>query len=93
LKGFPDTGTIPSNSSRGNIMPAEKLSISLQPETVRFIEEYRAAHAIRNRSQVVELALRKLRERELEAAYLEAAVEADPDSEGTLDDGLSNDEW
>jgi Arc/MetJ-type ribon-helix-helix transcriptional regulator len=74
-------------------MLAEKLSISLPPETVRFIEQYREAHAIKSRSQVVELALRTLRERDLEAAYREAAAEADPDWEIAASDGLSDETW
>lgn len=74
-------------------MLAEKLSISLPPDTVAFIETYRATHAIKSRSQVVELALRKLREQELESAYREAAAEADPQWEDTIGDGLSDEAW
>lgn len=74
-------------------MLAEKLSISLPPETVAFIESYQAAHAIKSRSQVVELALRKLREQELEAAYREASGEADPAWEVTAADGLNDETW
>lgn len=74
-------------------MLAEKLSISLPPDTVAFIESYRAAHAIKSRSHVVELALRKLREQELESAYRAADAEIDPEWEKTLADGLQNDAW
>jgi Arc/MetJ-type ribon-helix-helix transcriptional regulator len=72
-------------------MQAEKLSISLPPDTVAFIEAYRVSHAIKSRSQVVELALRKLREQELEAAYREA--ETDPAWEETAGDGLPDEAW
>jgi Arc/MetJ-type ribon-helix-helix transcriptional regulator len=74
-------------------MLAEKLSISLPPETVDFIESYRAAHAIKSRSQVVELALRKLRELELETAYREAAREFDPEWDKAAADGLNDEAW
>lgn len=74
-------------------MLAEKLSISLPPDAVAFIESYREAHAIRSRSQVVELALRKLREEELDAAYREAAAEFDPSWDATAADGLNDEAW
>lgn len=74
-------------------MLAEKLSISLPPETVAFIEAYRESHAIKSRSQVVELALRKLREQELESAYREASGETDPAWEQTAADGLNDAAW
>jgi len=74
-------------------MLAEKLSISLPTETVEFIEAYRAEHAIRSRSQVVELALRKLREQNLEAAYREASAETDPAWNAVNSDGLGDETW
>lgn len=77
----------------GMTMLAEKLSISLLPETVAFIEAYRESHAIKSRSQVVELALRKLREQELESAYREASGETDPVWEQTAADGLNDEAW
>ena len=52
---------------------AEKLSISLPAQSVQFVERYRKAHALKSRSQVIEQALRLLRERELEADYRDAA--------------------
>lgn len=74
-------------------MLAEKLSISLPAEAVAFIEAYRAEHAIRSRSQVVELALRKLREQNLEAAYREASGENDPAWNEANSDGLGDEAW
>lgn len=74
-------------------MLAEKLSISLPPEAVAFIENYRQTHAIKSRSQVVELALRKLREQDLEAAYREAAAEQDPAWNKASADGLQDEAW
>jgi hypothetical protein len=42
---------------------AEKLSVSLTPEAIAPIACYRANHAIKSGSQVIEHALRKLRAR------------------------------
>lgn len=77
----------------GIFMLAEKLSISLPAEAVEFIEAYRVEHAIRSRSQVVELALRKLREQNLEAAYRAVSAEADPAWDAANSDGLSDETW
>jgi antitoxin MazE9 len=74
-------------------MLAEKLSISLSPQAVEFIETYRVAHAIKSRSQVIERALRRLREDELERAYSESAACADPEWEVTSGDGLADVAW
>ncbi len=74
-------------------MRAEKFSISLPPETVAFIESYRLEHAFRSRSQVVEYALRLLREQSLDAAYREANSEADPAWNITNGEGLADETW
>lgn len=74
-------------------MLAAKLSISLSPQAVEFIEAYRAAHAIKSRSQVIERAIRRLREEELERAYAESAADADPAWEVTSGDGLADEAW
>lgn len=78
-------------------MRVEKLSISLTPESVALIETYRRVHAMKSRSQVIEHALRRLREDDLEVAYREAAVEVDPDLDPDWDrvtgDGLAHETW
>jgi metal-responsive CopG/Arc/MetJ family transcriptional regulator len=74
-------------------MYAEKLSISLPPTLLDFVETYRVARGIRSRSQVIEEAIRVLRERELELAYREASAEVDPSWEGTVADGLDDEAW
>jgi metal-responsive CopG/Arc/MetJ family transcriptional regulator len=74
-------------------MHAEKLSISLPAETLGFLETYRTAHGVKTRSQVVDMALKQMRERELESAYQEAAAEADTVWEVTAADGLSDETW
>ncbi len=53
-----------------------------------FVESYRAAHDVRTKSEVVERALRLLRDRELERAYKAAAAETDPAWDAALADGL-----
>lgn len=62
-------------------MHAEKLSISLPAELSRFIEQYRADHALKNRSQVIGEALKLLRQRDLEAAYREMAQDEAAEAE------------
>ena len=53
-------------------MPAEKLSISLPSDLMRFLERYQEDKNLRTKSQVVEEALQVLRDRELELAYRQA---------------------
>jgi Arc/MetJ-type ribon-helix-helix transcriptional regulator len=72
---------------------AEKLPISLTPEAITLIDRYRATYAIKSRSQVIEHALRKLRDEELESAYREAAITDAADWDATLSDGLSDETW
>lgn len=50
-------------------MGAEKLSISHSPDAIRSIDADRGAQAIKSRSQVVEQAPRRLRDKELDSAY------------------------
>lgn len=74
-------------------MYAEKLSVSLPAGMVGFIEQYRAAHAMKSRSQVIGEALELLRQRELETSYREASRETDRDFDIALADGLSDEAW
>jgi len=74
-------------------MYAEKLSVSLPAGLVGFIEQYRSAHALKSRSQVIGEALELLRQRELEMAYREASQEIDTDFDIALADGLNNETW
>ena len=74
-------------------MYAEKLSVSLPAGMVGFIEQYRAAHAMKSRSQVVGEALELLRQRELETSYREASRETDQDFDIAIADGLSDEAW
>ena len=74
-------------------MSTEKLSISLTPEAMGVIDAYRAAHAIKSRSQVIERALRRLREDDLESAYREASAAEAADWDATAGDGLPHETW
>lgn len=76
-------------------MQASKVSISLNPVSARFVEEYQRQHALKSRSEVIERALRILREQELEAAYREAAADeaAFLDLDAALADGLDDEAW
>ncbi|HZG37366.1 MAG TPA: CopG family transcriptional regulator [Nodosilinea sp.] len=74
-------------------MQVAKLSISLPPSLVSFIEAYRASHACKSRSQVIEKALELLREKELEDAYALASEETDATWDVTVADGLADEAW
>ena len=65
------------NTKKEEAMLAEKVSISLPPSLLEFIERYKENHALKSRSKVIEMALERLRQEGLEAAYREAATEAD----------------
>jgi len=64
-------------------MPTEKLSITLSPKTLKFIDAYRKEHSLKSRSDVIEAALALLRETEREAEMSEAP-EQDELSDGDL---------
>lgn len=72
---------------------ADKISISLPPVLLDFVEDYRVARGIKSRSQVIDVALRLLRERELDAAYRDASAEIDPAWDATVADGLDDEAW
>lgn len=78
-----------------NPMPdsREKISVSLPQSSVLFVEQYRKAYSIATRSEVIDIAVRSLFERELERAYAEAASEEEQfrDFESTSADGIEDD--
>jgi antitoxin ParD1/3/4 len=77
-------------------MSAAKLSVSLPAELVGFVEKYRRTRGLRSRSQVFEEALKLLRSRDLESAYLEASADDEKtnrDWESTISDGLTDETW
>ncbi|AUT03857.1 CopG family transcriptional regulator [Nostoc sp. CENA543] len=74
-------------------MNVEKISISLPPSLVEFIENYKLNKGCKSRSQVVEEALELLRNRELEAAYRAASAEVSGDWDIAVADGLIDETW
>jgi len=74
-------------------MKVEKLSISLPPLLVEFIENYKLSKGCKSRSQVLEEALELLRNRELEEAYRQASAEIDSDWDVTIAGGLTDATW
>lgn len=74
-------------------MNVEKLSISLPPSLVEFIENYKVSKGCKSRSQVIEEALELLRNRELEEAYRQASAEVDNAWDVTVADGLADETW
>ena len=74
-------------------MGVEKISISLPPHLVKFIENYQLASGYKSRSQVIEKAVELLRSQELEQAYRDASREVDSDWDVTVADGLTDETW
>lgn len=73
--------------------PREKISISLPESSVLFVEQYRKTYSIATRSEVIDIAVRSLFERELEFAYADASREEEQFSpfESTTADGIEDD--
>lgn len=70
-----------------------KVSITIRPDLMRFLESYQTANKLENRSAVINQALEKLRNEALAKEYREASKEWDsnPDAaiwERTAGDGL-----
>lgn len=74
-------------------MSVEKISISLPLSLIQFVEAYKNNHQYKSRSQVIEMALKKLQEEELEKAYREANQEIDSTWDVTIADGLADETW
>jgi antitoxin ParD1/3/4 len=77
-------------------MQSQKLSISLTEDLVKFIDRYRSDCGLKARSEVIDQALRLLKQQSLEAAYAEAygeMVQEDTLWDVTIGDGLSDEAW
>ena len=72
---------------------AEKISISLPPSLLQFIETYKVTKGCKSPSQVIEVALELLRNQELESAYRQASSEIDTAWDITIADGLTDETW
>lgn len=67
---------------------AEKVSVSLPAQVLRFAEDYRRSHGLSSRSDVFVEAIKALRERELTDAFEELSREYDSAPEPVLDSGV-----
>jgi len=74
-------------------MNTEKISISLPPSLIKFIEDYKIESGFQSRSAVIESALKLLQAEYLESAYQQANAEIDPDWEIANSDGLKDETW
>lgn len=74
-------------------MRSPKISISLSPEMITFIEQYKKSAGCQSHAQVITEALSLLKNRELEKAYFEASLEIDSAWDVTIRDGLSDETW
>jgi antitoxin ParD1/3/4 len=74
-------------------MLSEKISVSVSHDLVEFINSYRHTHACKNKSQVVQKALKLLQQQELEQYYLAANAEIEPLYDITAADGLEHETW
>lgn len=72
-------------------MTTEKLSITLSPKALKFVDAYRKEHAMKSRSDVIEAALALLRETEREEEMSEAPEE-DELTDSDLGDIAARDE-
>lgn len=68
-----------------------KLSVSLDPDDVAFIDEYAESHGVASRSAVVQQAVAQLRAVELGDAYAEAWDEWADDGDSALWDATAAD--
>lgn len=77
-------------------MQSQKLSISLTEDLVKFIDVYRTDKGLKARSEVIDRALRFLKQHALEVAYEEAYDEMAQEAalwDATVGDGLTDETW
>lgn len=66
----------------------QKVTVSLPPDALAYAERYQKEHGLATRSEVLALALRLLRERELEAGYRALSQDYLKETDPLLDSGL-----
>ncbi|MBX3143010.1 MAG: hypothetical protein KF813_04580 [Trueperaceae bacterium] len=74
-------------------MAQVKLSVSVSEALARFLEGFRDTYGLQTKSEVVERALRLLRETELEKLYTTSPADTDPYWDATAFDGLEAEDW
>lgn len=76
--------------------PNQKVTVSLPADALSYADSYKELHGL-NRSEVLTLALRRLREQELAEGYKllaqEQAATPDPLIDSGLEDVLTQTEW
>ncbi len=66
----------------------KKVTVSLPVEILSYADQYKEAHSLATRSEVLTLALKLLREKELEAGYRALAEEYAKNPDPLMDSGL-----
>ncbi len=66
----------------------QKVTVSLPAEILSYADQYKEAHSLTTRSEVLTLALKLLREKELEAGYLALAEEYAKTPDPLIDSGF-----
>ncbi len=66
----------------------QKVTVSLPAEILSYADQYKEAHSLTTRSEVLTLALKLLREKELEAGYRALAEEYAKNLDPLVDSGL-----
>lgn len=69
---------------------SQKVSISLSSDLLRYAEEFQKTHKLSSRSEVISLAIRALREKELLEGYQAMAQDYEKNPEPLLDAGISD---
>jgi Arc/MetJ-type ribon-helix-helix transcriptional regulator len=67
---------------------SQKVTISLPPEALKYADRYRETHGLNTRSEVMTLALKLLREKELAEGYRAQAQALEASSDPWLDSDL-----
>lgn len=75
-----------------------KISVSLAESDAQFLDLYSRQHGVASRSEVIRLGLQLLREKQLEAAYMEAFAEWEGSEDQrlwdvTTADGIQDEAW
>ncbi len=72
-------------------MNVAKLSVSLDPNKIKFIEQFQISHKVRTKSEVVDRALALLQHEELKLQYVAAYQEWQDSGEQPVWDAVTND--
>ena len=82
-----------SIGKRTSLCALQNCPSQLPDSLAGFVKDYRKEHGLKNRSQVLEEALKLLRSRELESAYRGADSKHDKAWDNAVSDGLADETW